>query len=221
MSTNEKNITGQELVGYVHRFIAASGSVADQQPTPTLLLLHGTGGTEEDLLSLGNMLFPGAAMLSPRGNVLEDGMSRFFRRLAEGVFDLDDLHRRTGELTAFVRAAAETYHFDPSNVIAVGYSNGANIAASMLLSSPGVLRGAILLRPMVPFIPDQLPDLSGTSVFVSAGRMDPIVPQAQTEQLIQLLQQAGASVHANWLNGGHGIGLEDVRAARSWLVTNL
>lgn len=217
MSINE-NTTAQSLTTYVHRFIPASAT-AQQLVPPTLLLLHGTGGNEEDLLSLGNMLFPGAALLSPRGNVLENGMPRFFRRLTEGVFDLEDLHQRTQELTAFVRAAAEAYHFDPSNVIAVGYSNGANIAASMLLASPGVLRGAILLRPMVPFIPEQLPDLVAASVFVSAGRMDPIVPMAQTEQLIQLLKQAGANVRVHWLNGGHGISHEDVREARSWLAT--
>jgi len=218
MSINE-NQTTQPLSNYVHRFIPAAEPAVGQQAAPTLLLLHGTGGTEEDLLSLGKMLFPGAAMLSPRGNVLENGMARFFRRLAEGVFDVEDLHQRTQDLIAFVRAAAAAYHFDPANVIAVGYSNGANIAASMLFTAPDVLSGAILLRPMIPFIPEQLPDLANIPVFVGAGRIDPIVPTAQTEQLIQLLQQSGANVHANWLHGGHGIGLEDVRAARTWLAT--
>ncbi|GCE18867.1 alpha/beta hydrolase [Dictyobacter kobayashii] len=218
MSTNEP-VTSRSLTQFVHRFIPAEAQEGSQKQAPTLLLLHGTGGNEDDLLSLGGMLFPGAALLSPRGNVSENGMPRFFRRLAEGVFDVADLHKRTQELADFVSAAAETYHFDASNVVAVGYSNGANIAASLLLSKPGILRGAILLRPMVPFIPDQLADLSAASVFVSAGRMDPIVPTAQTEQLIQLLKQSGASVATHWINGGHGISHEDVREARLWLNT--
>ncbi|GER87894.1 hydrolase [Dictyobacter vulcani] len=203
---------------FVHRFVPASAPEGISPSTlPTLLLLHGTGGNENDLLDLGRMLVPGAALLSPRGKVLENGMSRFFRRLAEGVFDVEDLQRRTHELADFVQAASEAYHFDATNVIAIGYSNGANIAASMLLLRPGVLRGAILLRPMVPFVLDELPDLATTPVFIGAGRADPIVPAKQTEQLIQLLQQAGATVTAHWLNVGHGLSHEDIRGARSWL----
>jgi phospholipase/carboxylesterase/glyoxalase family protein len=199
---------------FVHRFVA--GGSAD---APTLLLLHGTGGTEDDLLNLGRMLIPDAALLSPRGRVLENGMPRFFRRLAEGVFDQEDLHRRTHELAAFVQAASAEYHFDPMRVVAVGYSNGANIAASLFLLHPETLSAGILLRPMIPFVPEQRPDLSRKTIFISAGRTDPLIPQAQTEQLVTLLRQSGAQVETHWLNGGHAISHEDVRAARSWLQT--
>ncbi|GCE26573.1 phospholipase/carboxylesterase [Dictyobacter alpinus] len=209
---NSKNVP--TFTDFVHRFVPAQ---SQEGTTPTLLLLHGTGGNEEDLLDLGQMLLPGAAFLSPRGKVLENGMPRFFRRLAEGVFDVEDLKQRTHELADFVQSASEVYHFDPTNVIAVGYSNGANIAASMLLLRPDILRGAILLRPMVPFALEKLPDLSKTSVFISAGRFDPIVPTAQTEQLVQVLQQSGATVTTHWLNGGHGLSHEDVRTAKAWL----
>src|SRR5690606_6783393 len=139
-----------------------------------LLLLHGTGGDESDLLPLGRTILPGAGMLSPRGKVLECGAPRFFRRLAEGVLDQEDLAQRTDELGRFATAAAEAYGFRPDGVVAVGFSNGANIASSLLLRQPGILRGAILLSPMVPFEPELLPDLAGTFVFIGAGRRDPI-----------------------------------------------
>ncbi|MEX1159153.1 MAG: alpha/beta hydrolase, partial [Thermomicrobiales bacterium] len=157
-------------LGFVHRWVAGDADAA----LPTLLLLHGTGGNENDLLSLGSLLLPGASVLSPRGKVSENGASRFFRRLAEGVFDVEDLIARTYELADFVGAAAKQYGFDPGNVVAVGYSNGANIASSMLLLRPGTLAGAVLLRPMVPLEPDSPPDLSGTPVYLGAGRLDPI-----------------------------------------------
>ncbi|GCE10842.1 alpha/beta hydrolase [Tengunoibacter tsumagoiensis] len=202
---------------FVHRFVPAE----DAAQAPTLLLLHGTGGTEDDLLDLGKMLVPGAALLSLRGKVLENGMPRFFRRLAEGVFDLEDLRFRTHELADFVQTASQFYHFDAANVIAVGYSNGANIAASTLLLRPGVLAGALLFHPMLPFIPEQLPDLQGTAVFISAGRRDPIVPQPQTEKLAQLLQEAHATVTTHWHEGGHSINHEDVRQGRTWIKARL
>src|SRR5438270_12484205 len=144
-------------LGFVHRYIPAQ--VISKS---TLLMLHGTGGNEDDMLELGRMLAPGMAMLSPRGKILENGMPRFFRRLAEGVFDIEDLQRRTHELADFVEAASAIYGFDARNVIAVGFSNGANIAASMLLLRPAVLSAAVLFHPMVPFIPETLPDLSAT-----------------------------------------------------------
>ncbi len=153
---------------------------------PTLLLLHGTGGNEQDLLPLAPELMPEAGVLSPRGKVLEHGMPRFFRRLAEGVFDLDDLRLRTAELADFLTAAAEHYHFDPARVIAVGFSNGANMAGSLLLLRPGALHGAVLFRAMVPLVPDPLPPLPRTPVLVSSGRADPIVPAAETERLVTL-----------------------------------
>jgi predicted esterase/catechol 2,3-dioxygenase-like lactoylglutathione lyase family enzyme len=183
---------------------------------PTLLLLHGTGGNEYDLLELGRTLYPGAALLSPRGPVLENGMPRFFRRLAEGVFDLDDLRRRTDDLAAFVLAAAEHYGFD-RRVIAVGYSNGANIAASLLLLRPAILAGAVLLHAMVPLVPEQLPTLHNLPVFLGAGRFDKLITPEQTEQLATLLRQSGAEVTLHWDASGHAINQNEVRAAGAWL----
>jgi len=201
---------------FVHRFVP--GRTADG---PVLLLLHGTGGDEADLLPLGEALAPGAGLLSPRGKVLEHGMPRFFRRLAEGVFDVQDLTARTRELAEFVRAAAAEYGFNPAAVLGVGYSNGANIAASLLLLDPGVLRGAILFRPMVPLVPESLPHLDGTPVFVAAGQRDPIVPPAQTEQLAGLLESAGADVTVHVEPAGHALTDGDVAAARAWLAAHL
>ena len=201
------------LSGFVHRFIPAES----RQVGPTLLLLHGTGGTETTLLNIGRMLAPGAALLSPRGQISENGALRFFRRLSEGVFDFDDLQRRTDELVDFVVAASQAYQFEASQVVAVGYSNGANIAASILLLRPHILQRAILLRPMVPLVPDSLPDLTATSVFIGAGRNDELVPVAQTERLGQVLRQAGAHVSEYWTNGGHNLSHEDVREAKEWL----
>lgn len=187
---------------------------------PTLLVLHGTGGNEHDLVPLSKALVPGAAVLSPRGKVLERGMPRFFRRLAEGVFDLDDLKRRTDELAAFVAAAATHYGFDPTRVMAAGFSNGANIAASLLLLRPGVLKAAALFSPMVPIVPDPLPTLNDVQVFISAGKMDPIVPPENTQRLADLLLQSGADVSLRWTTGGHSLTSDDVEAAREWTRTN-
>jgi predicted esterase/catechol 2,3-dioxygenase-like lactoylglutathione lyase family enzyme len=200
-------------LSFVHQFIPAQADGA-----PTLLLLHGTGGDEHDLLDLGRRLYPQAALLSPRGQVLENGMPRFFRRLAEGVFDLDDLRRRTTDLAEFVAAASAAYGFDPRRVIAVGYSNGANIAASTLLLYPKVLSGAVLFHAMVPLVPDQLPDLHGVPVFMGAGRTDSMIAPQQTERLAQLLQQAGADVEMHWQPGGHALNQAEVRAATEWLA---
>jgi len=194
----------------IHRFEPGSPE------HPTLLLLHGTGGDENDLLPLGQALLPGAAMLSPRGAVLERGQPRFFRRLAEGVFDLEDLHLRTAELARFVRDAAKHYRFAAGRVVAVGFSNGANIAASLMLSGTGVLAGGVLLRPMVPFEPEARPSLRGMRVLVSAGRNDPVVPAALVERLGVLLKESGASVDLVWQPGGHGLTKGDVEAASTF-----
>jgi predicted esterase len=199
---------------FTHRFIPAEPGA----PPITLLLLHGTGGDENDLLGLGRLLVPGAALLSPRGKVLEHGMPRFFRRLAEGVFDLDDLNARTHELADFVADAARRYGFDPGRVIAVGFSNGANIAASMLLLRSQTLMGALLFRAMVPFVPETPPNLAGTPVFIAAGTSDPIVPREQPEQLAAMLRAAGAAVHLHWEPAGHGLTQDDLRAAQAWLT---
>jgi predicted esterase len=199
-------------LGFIHRFVPATAP-----GEPTLLLLHGTGGDENDLLDLGRALRPGAALLSPRGKVLEGGMPRFFRRLALGVFDEADLVARTHELADFVEAATKVYGLDPRRVVAVGYSNGANIAASLLLLRPDVLRGAALFRPMVPLVPESLPDLRDHAVLVAAGRQDPIVPSQGTERLVRLLERAGADVETVWQPGGHGLTDADLDAARRWL----
>ena len=203
--------TAPEL-SLVHRFEPG------QPGQPTLLLLHGTGGDENDLLPLGRALLPGAALLSPRGAILERGQPRFFRRLAEGVFDLEDLHFRTAELAAFIRGAAVAYQLDPKRIIAVGFSNGANIAASLLLADTGVLAGAVLLRPMVPFEPTQRPHLSGTPVLISAGRSDPIIPVPLVERLGVLLSEGGAAVEMRWSPGGHGLTKADVEHASAFLA---
>lgn len=197
---------------FIHQFIPGAANA------PTLLLLHGTGGDETDLLGLGRALDDRAALLSPRGKVLENGIPRFFRRLAEGVFDLDDLMRRTHELADFVAESATQYGFDPTRVIAVGFSNGANIAASLLLLRPEVLAAAILFRPMVPLVPEALPDLTGVPVFIGAGRQDPIASPAETERLVSLLRETGATVALHWEAGGHGLTQGDLNAARKWLM---
>jgi predicted esterase len=200
-------------LGFVHLYHPAGSPDA-----PTLLVLHGTGGTETDLLPLGQMIDPQAGVLSPRGKVLERGMPRFFRRLAEGVFDIEDLVFRTSELAEFVRIAADRYGFDPSRVIAVGFSNGANIAASVLLLRPGALRAAILFSAMVPLVPPSPPDLTGVDVFLSVGRADPIVEPANAQRLADMLREAGSSVTVRWKPGGHELARDDIEAARAWYV---
>ncbi len=183
----------------------------------TLLLLHGTGGNEEDLLPLGRELLPGAALLSPRGRVLENGMPRFFRRFEEGVFDVDDLKFRTHELNDFIRAAAQHYGVTKNKMVAVGYSNGANIAASLLLLHPHALAGAVLFRAMVPFAPDFEPNLGHASVLLSGGSHDPIVPPENTDRLATMLTSFGADIEVHWHRGGHEVGQDDLGAGKKWL----
>jgi predicted esterase len=204
-------MTGEHL-GFIHRFVPGADPAA-----PILLLLHGTGGDEDDLLGLGKLLLPGAGLLSPRGKVLENGAPRFFRRLAAGVFDEADLITRSAELATFVADAARAHEFDPGRVIAVGFSNGANIAAALLLLHPGVLRAAVLFRAMVPLTPKRMPDLSGVSVYLSAGRFDTMIPPANTEQLATMLRAAGADVSLAWTPQGHNLVPDEVDAARRWL----
>ncbi|WP_305781546.1 alpha/beta hydrolase [Neobacillus novalis] len=188
-----------------------------QDPTkPTLLLLHGTGGNELDLLPLAGMIDDEANVLSVRGNVLENGMPRFFRRLAEGVFDEEDLIYRTKELNEFLDEAAEKYGFDRDNIIAIGYSNGANIAASLLFHYQNALKGAILHHPMVPRKGMDLPDLSGKSVFIAAGTNDPICSPMESAELQSLLEKANANVELHWENRGHQLTMQEVEAAATW-----
>jgi phospholipase/carboxylesterase len=204
-------MSNSDTLGFIHRFVPGTSS-------RTLLLLHGTGGNEGDLLPLGRALDAEAALLSPRGKVLENGMPRFFRRLAEGVFDEQDLIRRTHELAGFIEAAAAHYEFDPKKVIAIGYSNGANIAGGILLLRPNVLCGAALWRPMVPLIPETLPELNGVPVLVSVGNQDPIVPTENARELVALLRRAGADVTVCFENAGHGLTDATFASARRWLA---
>jgi phospholipase/carboxylesterase/glyoxalase family protein len=201
------------LSGFIHRFIPAKETEAPL----TLLLLHGTGSDEADLLDLGRELAPAAALLSPRGKVLENGMSQYFRRLAEAVFDLEDLRERTHELADFVETAARTYRLAPDRIVAVGFSNGANIAASVLLLRPQVPAGAVLFRPMVPPVPETMPHFRGRPVLLAAARLDPIVSPDETERLRRLLVQAGEDVTLHWVKAGHGLTPADIATAQAWL----
>jgi phospholipase/carboxylesterase len=207
-------------LGFIHRYIPATARVGAAS-SATLLLLHGTGGDETDLIPLGGALLPGAAILSPRGKVLEGAAPRFFRRLAEGVFDQEDLARRTEELARYIEAAIRAYRLDGEKVFAVGFSNGANIATSVLLRRPGLLRGAVLLSPMVPFEPDTPPNLTGTGVFIGAGRTDGIATPDHAERLAALLRRAGAEVTLHWHPAGHTISQSEMEAAREWITARL
>jgi phospholipase/carboxylesterase len=199
-------------LGFIHRFRPGT-----KEGIPPLLLLHGTGGNEDDLLSLGETLAPGAPLISPRGKALENGMPRFFRRLAEGVFDLEDLRFRARELVDFLSAARKAYNLGETPPIAVGYSNGANIAGALLLLHPGSLSGALLLRPMVPLVPEVLPRLDGIPVLIAAGRNDPIVPPTQARALADLLGSAGADVTLHGSVAGHGLTREDLEIGERWM----
>ena len=199
----------------------AFGSKENRSDTLTLLLLHGTGGNEDDLIQVGQMISPSASLLSPRGKVLENGMPRFFKRLAEGVFDMEDLKFRTRELADFVKEASSTHGFDLNKTIAVGFSNGANIAASLILSYPEILMGAILFRAMVPFVPDFRPNLSDKKVLLSAGVFDPIVSESQIQSLFDILKKSGANVTLKWQQSGHNLIQSDISDAKEWLSKNI
>jgi len=186
---------------------------------PTLLLLHGTGGNEHDLVGLGKEIDGAANILSVRGNVLENGMPRFFKRLAEGVFDLEDLQFRTEELKNFIDEAAKNYEFDRDNVVVIGYSNGANIAGNLLFEYENVFKGAILHHPMVPRRGVEIPALPGTPVFIGAGKNDFMCPAAESEELRDLLQNVGAEVELFWHSYGHQLTQDGVQAAKEWYKT--
>ncbi|MGI8402183.1 MAG: alpha/beta hydrolase [Gemmatimonadaceae bacterium] len=201
-------------LGFVYRFLPSK----DATSADTLLVLHGTGGDENDLVSLGQTVAPGAAILSPRGNVLENGAPRFFKRLAEGVFDPEEVRSRAEELARFIRAAVSRYALDPARIFALGYSNGANAASTVMFIDPGLIKSAILLRPMVVFEPEKLVDLSGSSVFISAGRMDPIVPVPSVERLVEMFESARATVTLKWQMVGHNLVPGEVSEAAAWLA---
>ena len=198
-------------LSFIHRFEPGT-----QPASRPLLILHGTGGNESDLLPLGKMISPGAPLLSPRGKVLEHGMPRFFRRLAEGVFDEDDVRARAHELADFVEAARKDYGLAPP--MALGYSNGANVAAAVLLLRPQVLAGGMLLRAMMPLqSPGATGGLAGKAVLIASGARDPIAASSNAARLKAMLEQAGAQVDHRILPGGHELSRDDVDLARAWL----
>ena len=198
---------------FIHQFIPAP----DNGSGRVLLLLHGTGGNENDMVPLGRDLDPAAALLSLRGNVLENGMPRFFRRLAEGVFDEEDVVRRANELADFIPEAAAKYEFDPKRLTAVGYSNGANIAGAVLLLRPDVITSAVLFRAMVPLTPAHKPDLGSTRVLICSGTHDPIIPVENAERLTAMLRAAGADVTLRLEKASHQLVFAEIEAAKKWL----
>jgi phospholipase/carboxylesterase len=201
----------EPALGFVHRYEPAM-----RDDAPALLLLHGTGGNEDDLLPLGRMIAPGAALLSPRGKVLENGMPRFFRRLREGVFDEEDVRRRALELAAFITAARAAYHLPAP--VAAGYSNGANIAAALLYLKPEALGGAVLLRAMTPLASGPEAQMDGKPVLILSGDMDPIAPAGNAARLASALEEAGARVTHRTVAAGHELSQADITATRSWLA---
>jgi predicted esterase len=201
-------------LGFTHRLVPAEEAASGE----TLIVLHGTGGNENDLIGIGQAIAPGAAILSPRGNVSENGAARFFKRLAEGVFDPKEVRSRAEELARFIRAAIAKYGLDVTRVYALGYSNGANIASTVMFIEPDLLQGAILFRPMLVFEPEEKSDLSGSSVFISAGRMDPIVPVSSVERLVELFEASRAEVTLKWQPTGHSLAPSEVREAAGWLA---
>jgi phospholipase/carboxylesterase len=206
-------MTVTQSLSHVHRFVPGSDPAR-----PPVLLLHGTGGNEDDLLPLGPMIAPGAALLSPRGKVLEGGMPRFFRRLAEGVFDEEDVRRRANELADFIAEARRSYGLEAP--IAVGFSNGANIAAAVLLLRPEALAGAVLLRAMVPLAMPPAADLSSKPVLILSGAADPIIPADNATRLAATLRAAGAEVEHKTLPTGHGLSQADVALAKTWFAAH-
>ena len=204
-------MSSQPDLGFIHRLVPGRDAGA-----PPLLLLHGTGGDEHDLIPLAERIAPGYTLLSPRGKVNEQGLTRFFRRSPDGVWDIPDFKQRTTELAGFVRRARAAYNIPKP--IALGYSNGANIAWSLLLRESGVLAGAILMRAMLPFDPRPLPDLRGIPVLLLTGADDELIPADRAGLLAALLGEAGADVTYEVLHAGHGLTEEDLTLTSEWLA---
>ena len=200
-------------LNYIHTFVPAPSN--SSRPV-TLLLLHGTGGDENSLLSLGNDLCPGAALLGLRGKVLENGMPPSFRRFTEA--GIADIRSRTEELAQFIRAASERYGFSTRRLVVVGHSDGANLAASLILLHPHYLAGAVLFRVMVPSLPDLIRDFSNLFIFIGAATLDPLIPADQASELAAIFKSGGAKVAISWHQGGRELGEDDVQAARNWLA---
>jgi len=203
-------MTSTTDLSHLHRFVPATVS-----GKPPILLLHGTGGDENDLLLFGQAVAPGFALLSPRGKVLEAGMPRFFRRLKEGIFDEEDVRQRASELADFIDEARDTYRLEAP--IAVGFSNGANVAAAVLQLRPEVLSGAVLLRAMVPLMHPPEADLTGKSVLIVSGATDPIVPAENAAGLAAILTGTGAMVDHRTLPVGHNLSQADILITKTWL----
>jgi len=202
----------QEL-NFKHKYITSSNPTNEN----TILLLHGTGGNEESFIPIAEMILPEAAVLSPRGQVLENGMPRFFRRISEGVFDLQDLKLRTRELAEFIEVSAQKYEIETNKIIAIGYSNGANIASSVMFTYPKLISRAVLFHPMIPFVPDTAPDLSGISILITAGTNDQIVDSKETTELHELYEDYGAVVEILWHDMGHNLTQEEIERAKNFL----
>ncbi len=198
-------------LGFIHRFVPGSDATL-----PPLLLLHGTGGDENDLIPLANRITPGATLLSPRGKSIEHGMARFFRRSPDGVWDLDDFKTATADVAAFVSKARAAYGI--GKPIALGYSNGGNVAWSLLLKDPALLAGAVILRAMLPFDPRPLPDLSSVPVLLIAGQYDELIPVDRADLLAAALREAGADVTYEVLDAGHGLTGDDLHLVTDWLA---
>ena len=201
-------------LGFVYNYIPGSSGT-------TLLLLHGTGGNEDDLLTVGQMLDQKASVIAPRGKVLEYGMSRYFRRVAPGVFDIEDLKFRTNELAQFIELVCTKHGVDTHTIVAVGYSNGANIAASLILLKPHLLKRSMLFRAMLPVVPEKIPELKGTSVFVSGGKYDEMIPEKGTLELRDILLKSGANVKMNWEESNHSLTSDEMGKAREWLLSTI
>jgi predicted esterase len=202
-------------LNYIHTFVPAPSN--SSRPV-TLLLLHGTGGDENSLLSLGNDLCPGAALLGLRGKVLENGMPPSFRRFTEA--GIADIRSRTEELAQFIRAASERYGFSTRRLVVVGHSDGANLAASLILLHPHYLAGAVLFRVMVPLLPDLIRDFSNLFIFIGAATLDPLIPADQASELAAIFKSGGAKVAISWHEGGRELGEDDIQAARNWLASD-
>jgi predicted esterase len=202
-----------EDLGFIHKWVPTESGSHDPV---TLLLLHGTGGDENTLLSLGNVLWPGAALIGLRGKVFEHGMPPSFRRFTEA--GVGDIKSRTEELAQFIDASSERYDFSRRRLIVVGYSNGANLAASLILHHPHYLAGAVLFRAMVPLVPHLIRDFSHLSVLIGAARLDPLIPSGQAEELAALFKSGGADVTISWHQGGRELGEDDIQAAKHWLA---
>lgn len=198
---------------FVHRF-----EPGVEGETRTLLLLHGTGGDENDLIPLGQTVLPGAAILSPRGRVLEGDLPRFFRRFAEGVFDLENLYAEATALGEFVSQSATRYNFELEKVIALGFSNGANMAHSLMMLHPNVVQDSVLIRAMTT-LPDFKPSgLEGKHVFLSSGRVDPMTPVDDAEFLANQLRSGGADVTHHWVDAGHNLTRAELGTIHDWLA---